>query len=164
MMYELTVLSLCYRPLIFERLKCATVWATQVPRIVQSAHSTEGHTYNKLVCLRRWDLCCKYAAHTVRHALPAIKCAVSKATDHTSEWWRVDEGPSVIAIKVLELCVCGGPFALSALGWRVESADGLGFNFATIAVFHARCTVKLGIFFLIGKMNKACMCVSDADP
>lgn len=46
----------------------------------------------------------------------------------------------------------------------MESADGLGFNFATIAVFHARCTVKLGIFFLIGKMNKACMCVSDADP
>lgn len=133
--------------LSYSRDSNVQLWATQVLRIVQSAHSTEGHTYNKLVCLRRWDLCCKYAAHTVRHALPAINCAVSKATDHTSEWWRVDEGPSVIAIKVLALCVCGGPFPLSALSWRVESADGLGFNFATIAVFHARCTVKLGIFF-----------------
>lgn len=59
---------------------------------------------------------------------------------------------------VTELGFSGGPYFLSS-----QAVGGAWINFATIAVFVARCTVKLGIFLNLRNEQSLYVRLSDAD-
>lgn len=103
------------------RLACATVSNTGAAHSTVSALQRATPTAS-LVCLGCLRLVLHVCGTYVRLALPARKCAVSMATDHMSERWRKDEGPSQVENVVTELGFSGGPYFLSsqAVGWSLD--------------------------------------------